>query len=134
MPVPTFNIKGQDRVTTRTGGVVTLLILATVLLYAVIKFNHLHTRHNPYMSSFLTDITKTDSINLDEEPHYKQFKIAFSVEDYYPPKKLKNDPRYTKWIFRLFGQRDNVNYERWLNAHMCTEDDYAEFYPIEENQ
>ena len=125
VPVPTFNIKGQDSVTTRTGGVVTILIVATVLLYATVKFNHLYTRHNPHLSSYFTDIAKTDSINLEEDPYYKEFKIAFSVEDYFSPKKLKNDPRYTKWIFRLFGKRDNVNYERTLSAHICTDEDYA---------
>ena len=33
------------------------------------------------------------------------FRIAVSVEDYYPPKQRKNDPEYVKWMFRIVGKR-----------------------------
>ena len=44
---------------------------------------------------------------------------------------LVNDPEYTRWIFRITGYRDNQQwYEQILPHHVCTDDDYAEFYPI----
>ena len=48
--LPTFNLKGKDKVLTRIGGVVTIIISITVLMYAGIKFQHLVTRDNPVMS------------------------------------------------------------------------------------
>ena len=40
-------------------------------------------------------------LNLNEE----KFRIAVTIEDYYPPIALKNDPKYVKWFFRLVGKR-----------------------------
>ena len=57
--------------------------------------------------------------------------IAFSVEDYYKPRNLKNDLEFVRWHFRLQGQKDGQRYEKILPHHLCTEEDYAEFDPIE---
>ena len=43
---------------------------------------------------------------------------------------MKNDPRYVKYLFRLFGKRNGVTYERLLTYHNCTDADYEEFYPV----
>ena len=48
--LPVFNIKGKDKINTKTGGLVTLLITGVVLLFAAIKFSHLYTKFNPQMS------------------------------------------------------------------------------------
>ena len=81
--MPSFNIKGQDSVKTRTGGVLTLVISATVLLYAVVKFTHLHTKHNPLFSSYLVDLNEKETLNLSEEP---DFRFAISIENYMAPR------------------------------------------------
>ena len=59
------------------------------------------------------------------------FRIAFSIEDYYAPRKLKNDPKFTKWLIRAYGMKDGEFYEEKLEYHICTDEDYAEFYPIQ---
>ena len=53
------------------------------------------TKHNPQMSEFFRDLDPDASIDLKE----RKVKIAFSVEDYYEPRRFKNDPKYVKWLF-----------------------------------
>ena len=78
------------------------------------------------MSSYEIDIDPGEVLNLSE----RKFRIAFAVEDYNQPIKLKNDPSYVKWVFRLYGKKDNKSYDKILSHHLCTEEEYAEFYTI----
>ena len=39
------------------------------------------------------------------------FRIAVSIEDYFEPKKLKNDPKYVKWLFRIYGKKDGEPFQ-----------------------
>ena len=68
---------------TKTGSVLTLIISATVLLYAVVKFTHLYSKHNPLYSSYLVDIDEKERVNLSEEP---DFRFAISFENYMVPR------------------------------------------------
>ena len=45
-------------------------------------------------------------------------------------KKLKIDPKYVKWIFRLYGKEDGKEYEKILPYRRCTDSDYSEFDEI----
>lgn len=56
-PLPSFNIKGKQQIQTRIGGVCTVLILATTLLFSVVKFIHLWTRNNPNLSQWHVDVS-----------------------------------------------------------------------------
>ena len=47
-----------------------------------------------------------EAVNLSE----RNFRMAISVEDYLEPIKQKNDPRYVKWQFRLWGKRDGIDF------------------------
>jgi len=78
------------------------------------------------MSSYYKDTDPTFSIDLNSH----NFRIAFAIEDFLSPKKLKNDPHYVKWVFRVFGRKNGEPFQRQLDYHMCTEEDYEEFYPI----
>ena len=51
------------------------------------------------MSSYLQDNAQDEAVNLSDENH--KFKIAITIEDFLEPDEMKNDPRYTKWLFRL---------------------------------
>jgi len=126
-PLPTFNLKGSDKVQTKVGGITTLIIIIVVILFSIVKFEHLISKYNPQMSSYFREIPFEEKVNFND----KGFHIAFSIEDYYAPSKLKNDPAYTKWYFRLYGKKDGRPFERALDAHICTEQDYAEFNPIQ---
>ena len=68
-------------------------------------------------------------LNMNEA----NFRIAVTIEDYYSPRELKIDPKYVKWIFRMYGKRNGVWWQELLPYHVCTEEDYAEFYPAEIN-
>ena len=57
--------------------------------------------------------------------------MAFAVEGYLD-NEIKDDPRYVKWIARIFGAtKDQGTYEKIKEVHKCTEEDYSKFSPIE---
>ena len=126
-PLPTLNIEGKSHIYSLLGGICTLVTIFVVMIFAAVKFEQLITRHNPIMSSYERDLPLGEVMNLSE----RKFRIAFAVEDYQYPYKLKNDPNYVKWIFRLFGKKDNKIYDKILSHHLCTEEEYAEFHTIQ---
>ena len=60
--VPTFNIGGQDRVRTYTGGLVSLAILAATFLFAMHKLQVMFLRKSPDIVSF----TNENAISNDD--------------------------------------------------------------------
>ena len=62
------------------------------------------------------------------------FRFAITIEDYYAPRSFKNDERYVRWMFRLWGKKNEVPYAIDLDYHICTQDDFTQFYPIETRQ
>ena len=80
------------------------------------------------MSSYFKEdyYASGESVDLSE----KNFRMAISVEDYLAPIRQKNDHRYVKWQFRLWGKRDGQDFQRILPYHKCTDYDYAQFYPV----
>ena len=80
------------------------------------------------MSSYYENVSQSEKVNLRENDFY----VAFAIEDYYAPRQLKNDPAYTKWLFRIYGKKDGKPYERIISHHICTDEDYDGFYPIED--
>ena len=91
-------------------------------MYAGIKFESLISRNNPVMSQFYTEnsYSNGEGINLNE----RNVRFAFTVEPVYGTKKMKNDPRYVKWIVRLSGKREGKDFERILPHYKCTDEDY----------
>ena len=73
--------------------------------------------------------TEDNQFSLTEH----NFRIAFSFESKYG-EKLINDPRYVRWLFRVKTERDGVIYEKLLPYHVCTDDDFAKFYPIRQDE
>ena len=60
----------------------------------------------------------------------RNFRMAVTIEDYFPPIAQKNDLRFVKWIFRMVEKHNGVWTERMLPYHNCTDADYDDFYPI----
>ena len=101
--MPNFNIKGSDTVNTIVGGFFTLILSMTVFMYGALKFTDLWSKPNPIINTYFKDDGMTGKLlNLNEH----NFRIAFSVESFLSPIKLKNDPRYVKYLVRLFGNRN----------------------------
>ena len=127
-PTPQFNSKGEEAVRTYFGGLFSLLSLSLFFLFAVTKFGHLMTRHNPliveYEEAFALDAT--DEYNLGED---KDFMVAVGLVHYISGEPL-NDPRYVKWIDLYYAVDDGVSGHKQANPlHPCTEEDYKKFNP-----
>ena len=95
----------------------TLIIGILMLFYTSIKFVHLMSRHNPSISSHkqLFYYDSSEVVNLKESG----VRMAFSVEGFLDGE-IKDDPRYVKYLVRLWGKKDGVKYERILDYHKCT--------------
>ena len=96
-------------------------------MFANLKFMHLMTKHNPQMSEFFRDLDPETRVDLQES----KMRIAFTLEDYYEPRRLKNDPKYVKWIFLKTTQVAGETIKTSLPIHKCTDEDYEDFYPTE---
>ena len=84
--LPTFILKGKDKVQTRVGGVFTILAFLIVLMYAILKFSHLMARHKPTMFSYLKD--NDYSLNgVEIDLSERKFRIAVTIEDFFAPRK-----------------------------------------------
>ena len=109
-----------------TGGLVTSLIVIIMLIYGSIKIIQLITFHNPNVTEHLEKTVFDSSEQLDLNKI--GFKLAFSVTGYHS-RELKNDPRYVKYLVRIFGIKDGKEYEKFIPYHKCEEKDWAEFPP-----
>ena len=97
-----------------------------LFMYGTLKFTHLVSKHNPNISSFnKVDYLANQFINLNE----RKFKFALTFESFLSPKIQKNDPRYVKYFFRIYGKRKGIEYQKILPYHKCTDADYDDFYP-----
>ena len=125
--LPTFNLGGQEKITTYPGGVLSLLITVVMMSYAFMKFNHLIDKHNPNIS-LLNEVGIYDSSEVLTFEDIN-FRVAFSMVNYFSRATL-DDPRYLKYIARLVGKENGIWYERMLETHKCTEEDWALFNPV----
>ena len=118
--LPTFNIKGEGRVNTVFGGMVTSSIIMLTLAYTLLKFSDLYTKDNPVVSEVIVQdyYSPIDELSLKDI----NFKFAFTVESYYE-KKRKDDPRFVKQIFRLSTRKDGVRTSRAIPFHDCSKAD-----------
>jgi len=122
--LPMFNLSGETQVLTKTGGCLSLVVLMVFLTYGVIKLQHLMDKHNPFISE-VTEKNRFDyntRLNLNEI----NFKMAFSVEGYLD-NQVRDDPRYVKYIVRIYGKKNDVEYQELIPFHKCTKDDWDHF-------
>ncbi len=125
--VPKFNLKGQTHVNTSFGGLISVSIIGLVLAYTSFKFSQLYTRADPFINETLIRdwYNQEDKIDLNGI----NFKFAFSMEGFYH-KKNKNDPRYVRQYLRYIDNNlDGTLFGTSIPYHMCTEEDYKDFYP-----
>ena len=97
--VPAFNINGQSQVQTLVGGCLTLLIMIITFSYATSKMINLALKKDPFinLSEEQDFYDASKGINLNQANF--RFAIgAFGIHD-----GSRNDPRYVKWIARLYG-------------------------------
>ena len=101
--IPAFNLKGENRVNSVFGGVVTTIILTLTLIYASMKAIDLMEKRNPTISygTIEDEFSQTHILNFNEVNH----RFAFSVETLIKPIG-RNDSKYVKWIVRITGFAD----------------------------
>ena len=117
--IPTFNIKGETKVMTVSGGLLSLLVGVVFFIYGSLKLSHLLDKYNPSISEIkeFNFYDSSERLVLDDFG----FRIAFTVESYLQPK-LRNDPRYVKYMARVFTKTAGVESETIIPYGICTED------------
>ena len=112
-------------INTAIGGLLTIVMFTTVVLYGATKTQHLINKANPTVSSIKIPnaIDKNEIINLGDS----NFRFAFSLETLNKP---KNDSKFVRWLVRTYGNRNGENFENILSIHRCTAEDMSGFYPI----
>ena len=50
--LPTFNLRGEDKVNTTCGGVASLIIIYITFMFASLKLMHLSTYHQPMINTY----------------------------------------------------------------------------------
>ena len=87
---------------------------------------------NPVVSEVIqrNHFTIKDSVNLNDI----NWRMAFTFEGQFE-EEMKDDPRYTKILIRQLQIKPDVGFreERFIPYHKCTDEDYAQFYPIQED-
>ena len=124
--LPVFNLRGQTKIHTYCGSLTSLSVYIIMLLFAVIKFNHLVAKHNPNIAQVLQKNTYDENDRF--VPVDENFMLAFTLEDYLTGE-VKDDPRYIKLIARIATQTGGESNDFEIGFHKCTEEDYASFMP-----
>ena len=93
--------------------------------YGAIKFGQMMSKHNP----FISEITEQNFFDYETRLDLNEinFRMAFSVEGFLD-REIKDDHRYVKYIVRIFGKRNNVEYQEMIPFHKCTDDDWDKFH------
>ena len=71
-PIPQFNSRGEEAVKTYFGGLISLIIKYLFILFALVKFEHLMTRHNPQIVEYdeTNALDATDEYNPGEDSSF----------------------------------------------------------------
>lgn len=102
----------------------TIALVTMLLMYATIKFEQLISRHNPNISSHMQKSHYDSSERVDLKA--MNLNVAFGVEGFLD-EELKDAARYVKYLVRMYGKQDSEPFEKILDYHKCTVDDYDAF-------
>ena len=130
-PIPTFNIKGADKVKTAIGGILTATIMTFTLGYFIIKMQALIKGSDPIINenTIKNYYEGTDSTGVNLYTANQRFAISiFDGVSLIP----KFDSTYVNLVAKLvtqneFGKNTFIDYQ----LHDCTDEDWELFYPPE---
>ena len=126
-PLPSFNVRGRDAVPSCAGGSVSIVAMAVLLIYSLMKLQTLLLRDSPSVSGYIDKHTfsATDKLNLEDVG----MRFAFTIEGYLDHE-LRMDPRYVKIIARIKGyDSEGKITETILPYHECSREELEEFDP-----
>ena len=125
-PLPQANLGGQEKVRTHIGGFVSLLFANITFLFAILKLQHLMSKHNPSVNSFVEE----GAFDLDEKfstADKEDFMMAFQAVTWLDG--VRNDPYYVKWMATYWIFENGEYSTRAIPMRDCTESDFEKFYP-----
>ena len=134
LPVQSFNHKGKDKVASGLGTIMSVLILIIALVYAISKAHHIQAVNGQTVSSF-EDENEYQSLDHQLNLNEKNFRVAFSYKQIKPlTLQSLDDPRYIRRFIRTWSWNGDTQTmkEKMVPFHDCTDEDYAQFYPIRE--
>ena len=124
-----YNYEGKDRFGSIQGVFISLLYYTAMIAYCGKVLNRYVNKYNPdiAISTLKNESSPDQVLNVNDEG----FKLAFSVIDYIDTSVL-NDPNHVTWDVYL-EERKNLELVNKipLRTHVCNEEDYAKFYPID---
>ena len=106
----------------------TILVYFVFLLFMAIKIMVLVKKANPAIAM----IEVPNGINAEYVINFKErgFKIAWSAESFISGDDLLRDPSMLMWDVKVInivgGSENRIEYP--LGFHVCTDEDFAEFY------
>ena len=130
-PIPGFNIAGKTGVSTLLGSLCSLALIIIMTLYGLVKIDTLVNKLNPALTRIEEEHEKDENtlVNLRDDANMP---FAFSVMDT-KSKTTRLDPRYVKIITRVVHKSFNgTDTEHVVDHHPCTDDDWAQFAPPDE--
>lgn len=94
-PLPGFNIKGDQAVSSNIGGCVSVLIMIVTITFGLLKLEDLALRTNPTVSTFVQEdeFDQNDKYDSGRSDFVMAFALVRAKDDV-----PKNDPRFVKWM------------------------------------
>ena len=111
---------------TYCGGCVSLVIMYVTLLFALLKLQHLLSKHNPTVNVFTEHAVFGES-DVWTGGENEDFMMAFAVVDYVSGE-VRDDLSFVKWFAHQWIEEDGVASQVEVDMYPCTEEDFAKFY------
>ena len=128
VPVHSFHLGGEPRITTCTGACATLVILALILSIAVLRLQSLLEQDEIRTRSYVLNnaLGSTDADSNDYEPfdtNADDFFFAVALIDREGELPLE-DPRFVKWMARAVeANKGKVTKQKLVPLHRCKDED-----------
>ena len=107
-----------------------LLMVTVVLIYAISKSRHIQTVNGQTISTYQVDGENDSQDNL-LNPNERNVRVAFKFEGMADKAwTSRHDPRYVRLIIRTWAWDGATLSEKIIPHHECTDEDFAQFYPI----
>ena len=92
--LPQFNLNGNSKSKTQSGGLLTLVVFYIAFLFALTKLVYLYERQNPSINTYLRKgaFENYEKLSLKDA----NFMMAWTLESYFTIETL-DDPRFIKW-------------------------------------
>lgn len=126
MPLPAFNLQGETVIRTKTGGIVTCIIMIILLAYGSFKLMQVFDPERPQVTYYTEKVAFDSEVKRDLNKI--NFKFAVSVENYFT-RELRDSERYLKYFFRIFGMKNGEPYQQVIPSRRCNETDWEQFPP-----